>query len=128
MKNYNGASSFFKDFSKRAIMARSINEIMQALPMIGYFIAAGAFTVNFYKIFSNRFSTDSRKLKELSGFMFNAGVTVGSSVAGAVAGQILIPIPFFGAFIGTVVGGMIGDSSAKQVNSWIENKRFKKII
>lgn len=41
---------------------------------------------------------------------------------------MLIPIPFVGALIGTVVGGYIGDKGGKQINSWIEKKRFTEII
>ncbi len=79
---------------------------------------AGSFTASFMKIFSNRFSTDSRKFKELTGFVLNTGATIGTSVMGAVAGQMLIPVPFLGALIGTVIGGMIGDKGCKQVNSY----------
>ena len=63
MKRYNGASEFFKDISKRAILTRSMEEIMHQIPIVGYMILAGTFSANFYKIFSNRFSTDKKKLK-----------------------------------------------------------------
>jgi len=89
------------------------------LPIVGYMILAGTFSANFYRIFSNRFSTDQRKLKELGGFMLNTGTTVGTSILGAIAGQVLIPIPFFGAMLGTVIGGYLGDKGGKSINSWI---------
>jgi hypothetical protein len=82
-------------------------------------ILAGTFSANFYKIFTNKFSTDQKKFKEFGSFMFGTTVTVGSSIAGAITGQLLIPIPVVGALIGSVIGGLIGDKSSKQINSWI---------
>lgn len=63
MRRYNGAAEFFKDLSKRAILTRSIEQIMSEIPILGYMIFAGTFSANFYRICSNRFSTDHRKLK-----------------------------------------------------------------
>jgi len=57
MKKYTGVSDFFKDLSKRALLSRSIEEIMSKVPIVGYMIFAGTFSASFYKIFSNRFST-----------------------------------------------------------------------
>jgi uncharacterized membrane protein len=91
-------------------------------------IFAGTFSYNFYNIFSNKFSTDERKMKELGGFMLTAGTAVGTGLLGAVIGQILIPVPIFGALVGTVIGGFLGEKGGKQINSWIEKKKFRQII
>ena len=71
-------------------------------------MAAGSFTHAFYRIFSNRFSTDGKKIAELGGFVVKAGATIGSSIVGAFVGQALIPVPVVGALFGTVVGGLLG--------------------
>jgi hypothetical protein len=63
MKRFNGVSGFFKDLSKRAILTRSMEELMVRIPIVGYMIFAGTFSTNFYKIFSNKFSTDEKKWK-----------------------------------------------------------------
>ena len=119
MKQYHQPSDFFKDFSKRAILSKSIDQIMLALPIIGFFIAAGTFAVEFYHIFSNHYSTDTKKLAELTGFLIKTGTTIGSSIIGAMVGQTLIPIQVVGALLGTVVGGMIGDRGWREVRSII---------
>lgn len=108
IKKYNNASDFFKDLSKRAILSKSLQEIMMVIPIIGFLIVAGSFSKAFYTIFSNKFSTDSKKLSELTGFVIKTGATVGTSIVGALVGQALIPIPIVGALVGTVVGGLIG--------------------
>jgi len=120
MKNYAQPSDFFKDFSKRAILSKSIDQIMLALPIVGFFLAAGTFAKEFYRIFSNHFSTDSKKFAEVTGFLIKTGATVGSSLLGGLVGQILIPIPVVGALLGTVIGGMLGDRGWRQVTSIIE--------
>jgi hypothetical protein len=119
MKKYQTASDFFKDLSKRAILSKSIEEIMMVIPIVGFLIAAGSFTRAFYKIFSNHFSTGSKKLSEITGFVVKTGATVGSSIVGALIGQTLIPIPIFGALVGTVVGGLLGERGCRQVSSMI---------
>lgn len=81
---------------------------MMVIPIIGFLIVAGSFSKAFYTIFSNKFSTDSKKLSELTGFVIKTGATVGTSIVGALVGQALIPIPIVGALVGTVVGGLIG--------------------
>ena len=81
---------------------------MHTFPLVGFLMAAGSFTKAFYRIFSNRFSTDSKKLTELTGFVIKAGATIGSSIVGGFLGQALIPIPVVGALVGTVVGGLVG--------------------
>ena len=128
MKQYHQPSDFFKDFSKRAILSKSIDQIMLALPIIGFFIAAGTFAVEFYRIFSNHYSTDTKKLAELTGFLIKTGTTIGSSIIGAMVGQTLIPIPVVGALLGTVVGGMIGDRGWREVRSIIQQKKLRKVI
>jgi phage tail tape-measure protein len=60
--------------------------------------------------------------------MLNTTTTVGSSILGAITGQMLIPIPVVGALIGSVIGGFIGEKSGKQLNSWIEKKKFMESI
>ena len=92
---------------------------MLALPILGFFLAAGTFAFEFYRIFSNHYSTDSKKLAELTGFLIKTGATIGSSLIGAMVGQTLIPIPVLGALLGTVVGGMIGDRGWREVRSII---------
>ena len=62
MKKYSQAADFFHDLSKRAILAKSVQEIMQTFPIFGFLMAAGSFGRAFYLIFSNKFSTDSKKL------------------------------------------------------------------
>jgi hypothetical protein len=119
MKEYHKASDFFKDFSKRAILSKSIEQIMLALPLVGFFLAARTFTKAFYTIFSNHFSTNTKKLTEVTGFLIKTGATMGSSVLGAIVGQTLIPIPVVGALIGTVLGGMLGERGCRQVSSLI---------
>jgi hypothetical protein len=91
-------------------------------------IFAGTFSANFYKIFSNKFSTDKKKFKEFGGFMLNTTTTVGTSILGAITGQMLIPIPIVGALIGSIIGGYIGDKGGKQLNSWIEKQKFNETI
>ncbi len=108
MKRYNSPSDFFKDLSKRAILSKSLEEIMMVIPIVGFLIVAGSFTKAFYEIFSNHFSTDSKKLTEITGFVIKTGATVGTSILGAFVGQALIPIPVVGALVGTVVGGFLG--------------------
>jgi phage tail tape-measure protein len=60
--------------------------------------------------------------------MLNTTTTVGSSILGAITGQMLIPIPVVGALIGSGIGGFIGEKSGKQLNSWIEKKKFLESI
>ncbi len=60
--------------------------------------------------------------------MLNTTTTVGTSILGAITGQMLIPVPFVGAFIGSVIGGFLGDKGGKQINSWIEKKKFAELI
>lgn len=120
MKQYAQASDFFKDFSKRTILSKSINQLMLALPIIGFLLAAGTFVKGFYDVFSNHFSTNSRKLAEITGFLIKTGATVGTSILGAVVGQTLIPIPVVGALLGTVLGGMLGDRGWRTISSKIE--------
>ena len=93
---------------------------MIVIPIVGFLIAAGSFTHAFYKIFSNHFSTDSKKLSEITGFVVKTGATVGTSIVGALIGQTLIPIPVVGALVGTVVGGLMGERGCKKVTSMIE--------
>lgn len=62
MKKYNSAADFFTDLSKRAILSKSMEQIMMSVPILGFLLAAGTFTKTFYNIFSNKFSTDSKKL------------------------------------------------------------------
>lgn len=128
MKRYGGVSAFFRDLSKRAILTRSMEEVMYQIPIVGYMIFAGTFSASFYRIFSNRFSTEKKKLQEFGGFMLNTTTTVGSSILGAITGQMLIPIPVVGALIGSVLGGLIGDRGGKQINSWIEKKKFLETV
>jgi hypothetical protein len=113
MKNYNKAADFFHDLSKRAILAKSLEEIMHKFPVVGFLMAAGSFGKTFYQIFSNKFSTDSKKLAQLTGFTIKAGATVGSSILGAFVGQALIPVPIVGALVGTVIGGFLGEKGCR---------------
>ena len=62
MKRYVHAADFFQDLSKRAILSKSIEEILHTFPIVGFLMAAGSFGKAFYRIFSNKFSTDSKKL------------------------------------------------------------------
>lgn len=101
---------------------------MYQIPIVGYMIFAGTFSASFYKIFSNRFSTEKKKLQEFGGFMLGTTTTVGTSILGAITGQMLIPIPVVGALIGSVIGGLIGDRGGKQLNSWIEKKKFLETV
>jgi hypothetical protein len=128
MKRYGAASEFFKDLSKRAILSKSIEEIMHTVPIIGFLMAAGSFTQAFYNIFSNRFSTDSKKMAELTGFVIKAGATIGSSIVGALVGQALIPIPVVGALVGTVVGGLLGERGCREVTSMINSVHFERVV
>lgn len=101
---------------------------MYQIPIVGYMIFAGTFSASFYRIFSNRFSTEKKKLQELGGFMLSTSTTVGSSLLGAITGQMLIPIPVVGALIGSVVGGLIGEKGGRQLNSWLEKKKFLETV
>jgi len=128
MKNYSGVSAFFSDLSRRAILMKSAEELIHQLPIYGYIILAGTFSINFYQILTNKLSTNEGKLKDMLGIMIEATTTVGSSLVGAMTGQILIPIPILGAFIGGVIGGLIGEKGGKQINSWITKKKFLNLI
>lgn len=86
---------------------------MHTIPIVGFLMAAGAFTKAFYRIFSNKFSTDSKKIAEITGFVVKTGATIGSSVFGAFLGQALIPVPVVGALVGTVVGGLVGERGCR---------------
>lgn len=86
---------------------------MHTLPIVGFMLAAGSITKAFFRIFSNRFSTDTKKLSELTGFVVKAGATIGSSMVGAFLGQALIPVPIVGALVGTVVGGIVGERGCR---------------
>lgn len=128
MKKYTEAADFFRDLSQRAVLAKSIQEIMQTFPIVGFLMAAGSFGRAFYQIFSNKFSTDSKKLAQITGFTIKTGATIGTSILGAFVGQALIPVPVVGALVGTVVGGLLGERGCREVTSMISSVKFENMI
>ena len=105
-----------------------MEELIAHIPVVVYMIAVGSFSAAFYNIYSNKFATEGKKLKQLGGFMIHSGTAMGSSILGAFAGQFLIPVPVVGALVGTVIGGYLGEKGGKMINSWIEKRHFRHII
>ena len=58
MKQYSGVNAFFLDLSRRAILIKSAEELIHQLPIFGYIILAGTFSIKFYKILTNKLSTN----------------------------------------------------------------------
>lgn len=58
MKRYSGINSFLSDLSRRAVLMKSMEELILQLPILGYMLLAGTFSLEFYRILTNKFATD----------------------------------------------------------------------
>lgn len=112
------------DLSKGAAISGTFNYLIYNVPIIGYLFVTGGYTYSFYSIFSNKYSTVDKKIKEMGNLTIDTASSIGSGIIGALIGQTLIPLPVVGAFFGGVVGGFIGEIGGKKLSNYLENSRF----
>lgn len=101
---------------------------MLEMPIVNYFVIAGGFGYQFYKVAHKRAASHTYKAKSLG---INGGrVAVGfaGGFLGMTVGQILIPVPGVGAFIGGVVGGAVFETGGRHMTGFFQRKSFQKDI
>lgn len=108
IKNYKSPADFMLDISKGIAISGSFSYIISSVPLIGYLFVTGGYTISFYSIFSNHFSSSKKKFQEIGNATIDTASSIGSGILGAFVGQTFIPVPILGAFVGSMIGGFIG--------------------
>ena len=62
LNKYDSFQSFFTDFSKNAVISTSLNFVVSNIPLIGYILVTGGFSLTFYNLLKNDFKNDQRKI------------------------------------------------------------------
>jgi uncharacterized membrane protein len=105
------------DLSKRTIVGGSDKYSSN----FGVYFYYQSFTYSFYYIFSNKFSNEKKKLRDLGNMTIGTATSIGSGILGAAIGQTLIPIPVLGTFI----GGFLGEFGGRKICGLIDSARLK---
>lgn len=106
--NYDSIGSFIADFSRKALVSSSLNIMISRIPLFGYFLILGGFSLSFYNIFQNKVKSTKKKWRDVFNMMLGASSSFGSGIVGGFIGSAFIPIPVLGLFIGSLVGGLVG--------------------
>lgn len=115
LNKYDSVQSFLTDFSKTALVSTSLNFIVSNIPMIGYVLVTGGFSLTFYQILKNNFKNDKRKLQDLGTMLLGSTTSLGTGFIGGLIGSAFIPIPVLGFFLGGLVGGFIGGVTSNAI-------------
>lgn len=126
--DYDSIGSFISDFSKKAILSSSLNFMISRLPILGYFLIVGGFSLSFYTILQNKTKSSKKKLKDIGHMFLGTSSSVGSGIIGGFVGAAFIPIPVLGVFIGSLIGGFIGGVSSNAFMSYVDSSGFAKMI
>jgi uncharacterized membrane protein len=121
---YDSMGSFIADFSQRAIVSSSLNMMISRIPMLGYFLILGGFSLSFYSIIQNPVKSKRKKFKDVVSMLLGTTSSVGSGVIGGLFGSAFIPIPVLGLFIGSLVGGLVGGMTGNAFTKFIESSSF----
>eukprot|EP00919_Chromeraceae_sp_WS-2016_P070049 GHVR01166085.1.p1 GENE.GHVR01166085.1~~GHVR01166085.1.p1 ORF type:complete len:127 (+),score=8.53 GHVR01166085.1:874-1254(+) len=108
IRKYKNVTDFMFDLTKNTAVGGTFNYLVSNVPIIGYLLVTGGYSISFYSIFSNQMSNRTKKIQEIGNITIDTASSIGSGILGAVIGQSLIPIPILGAFVGGVVGSFVG--------------------
>lgn len=126
--DYDSVGSFVMDFSQKALLSSSLNFMISRLPLLGYFLIVGGFSLSFYNILQNKTKSSKKKLKDIGHMFLGTSSSVGSGIVGGFVGAAFIPIPVLGVFIGSMIGGFIGGLSGNAFMKYVESSAFTQLI
>lgn len=126
--DYDSVGSFVADFSQKALISSSLNFMISRLPLLGYFLIVGGFSISFYSILQNKTKSSKRKLKDIGHMLLGTSSSVGSGIVGGFVGAAFIPIPVLGVFIGSMIGGLVGGLSGNAFMKYVESAAFTELI
>ncbi len=125
---YKSVGGFIEDLSKKLLLSTSLNFMIGRLPLLGYLLIIGGFSLSFYNIMRNQIKSGSKKMKDMGQMLLGTTSSLGTSLIGGFVGAAFIPIPILGVFIGSLVGGFIGSMSSNAFMNYVESKGFEEII
>lgn len=126
--SYDSVGSFIADFSRRAIVSSSLNVMISRIPLFGYFLILGGFSLSFYNIFQNPVKSKKKKFRDVMNMLLGTTSSIGSGVIGGFFGSAFIPIPVLGLFIGSLVGGLVGGVTGNAFTNFLESSSFLNMI
>mgnify|MGYP000843964081 FL=1 len=126
--NYDSVGSFITDFSRKALISSSLNIMISRIPLFGYFLILGGFSLSFYNIFQNPIKSKKKKLRDVGNMLLGTTSSIGSGIVGGIFGSAFIPIPVLGLFIGSLVGGLVGGVTGNAFTSFLESNNFMNMI
>jgi hypothetical protein len=102
--------------------------MISRIPLLGYFLIFGGFSLSFYSIFQNPVKSKRKKFKDIISVLLSTTSSVGSGVIGGFFGSAFIPIPVLGLFIGSLVGGLVGGMTGNAFTKFLDSKSFSSMV
>ena len=128
LNKYDSLQSFVADFSATAVVSTSLNFLVANVPMIGYVLVTGGFSMTFYKIMKSDFKNGKKKLQDIGSILLGSTTSIGTGFIGGLVGSAFIPIPVLGFFLGGLVGGFVGGITSNALKSALESSKFHSIV
>lgn len=124
LNKYDSFQSFLTDFSKKAVISTSLNFVVSNIPLIGYILVTGGFSLTFYNLLKNDFKNDQRKIEDLGAMILGSTTSIGTGFIGGLIGSAFIPIPILGFFLGGLVGGFVGGVTSNAIEKALSSAKF----